>query len=181
VKAFLPTALTLLLLLASCHRRETEPPCLADTLAAASSPADATLPAAPTPPDSLPAAPATTVVYPVLTDTAARTNLRLFLRKQTTIYGTDLLIGEWQRNSEHEEYLPDGTGLHWDTSDDVQRDEAQRFQWTLDSNLLRLVFRTVTGAVVPKEYAVTFADHETLVYRDAYGDSYMWDRYTASQ
>ena len=64
----------------------------------------------------------------------------------------------------------------WDVSEDVAHSEAQRFLWTLDSNLLSIDFRLELGAIVPKRYVVTFADDENLVYRDAYGFSYMWDK-----
>jgi len=30
-----------------------------------------------------------------------------------------------------------------------------------------------------RQYVVTFVDDETLVYRDAYGGSYMWDKVPA--
>lgn len=109
-------------------------------------------------------------------DTAKWTNLRLFTRKQRTIYSSALLVGEWQRGNEHEQYMADGSGRRWDTGDEVDRDEAQAFSWTMDSNLLTFEYRMTLGAVVLRQYVVTFVDEETLVYRDVYGDSYMWDK-----
>lgn len=77
---------------------------------------------------------------------------------------------------EHEEYFADNTGRRWDTSEDIQRDEAQVFSWTLDSNFLTLKYTMAFGAVMVRQYVVTFVDNESLVYRDAFGDSFMWDK-----
>ena len=109
-------------------------------------------------------------------DSAEITNLRLLTRKQKVIYDASLLVGEWVRGTEHEVYLADGTGRMWDTSDDVSDAEAQRFNWTLDSNLLTLICHLELGGVVPKRYVVTFADDENLSYNDPYGKAYLWDR-----
>lgn len=113
-------------------------------------------------------------------DTAEETHLRIFARKQRTLYSPQLLIGEWQRENEHEQYMADGTGRRWDTGDDIYRDEAQVFCWTMDSNLLTFEYRMTLGAVMLRQYVVTFVDDETLVYRDAYGDSFMWGKVPAS-
>ncbi|MBQ6097729.1 MAG: hypothetical protein IJK99_08270 [Bacteroidales bacterium] len=109
-------------------------------------------------------------------DSAEITNLRLLTRKQKVIYDASLLVGEWVRGTEHEVYLADGTGRMWDTADDVSDAEAQRFNWTLDSNLLTLICHLELGGVVPKRYVVTFADDENLSYNDPYGKAYLWDK-----
>ena len=70
----------------------------------------------------------------------------------------------------------DGTGLSWDTGDDVSREERKQFRWTLDSNQLRVVYPIATGGVVTRDYFVTFADDESLVYKDEFGSSHMWDK-----
>lgn len=109
-------------------------------------------------------------------DSAEITNLRLLTRKQKVIYDASLLVGEWVRGTEHELYLADGTGRMWDTGDDVSDAEAQRFSWTLDSNLLTLICHLELGGVVPKRFVVTFADDENLSYNDPYGKAHLWDR-----
>ncbi len=109
-------------------------------------------------------------------DSAEITNLRLLTRKQKVIYDASLLVGEWVRGTEHEVYLADGTGRMWDTGEDVSDAEAQRFSWTLDSNLLTLICHLELGGVVPKRYVVTFADDENLSYNDPYGKAYLWDK-----
>lgn len=80
------------------------------------------------------------------------------------------------QGTEHEVYLADGTGRMWDTADDVSDAEAQRFSWTLDSNLLTLICHLELGGVVPKRYVVTFADDENLSYKDPYGKARLWDK-----
>lgn len=125
--------------------------------------------------------PQTTDGHTIHRDTAETTNLRLFARKQKTIYSPALMVGEWLRGSEHEQYLSDGTGRHWDTGDDIQRDEAKSFTWTLDSNLLTFKYNIALGGLMVRQYVVTFVDDETLVYSDAYGDSYMWDKLPATR
>ena len=115
-------------------------------------------------------------VYNVKQDSAEITNLRLLTRKQRTIYSPSLLVGEWSRGTEHEVYLADGTGRMWDEADDVARNEAQNFEWTLDSNLLTIICKLELGGVLPKRYVVTFADDESLAYKDLYGNAYLWDK-----
>lgn len=112
-------------------------------------------------------------------DTAVRTDWRISARKNAKIYSPSLLAGEWQNGNLHHQYRSDGTGSRWDLSDDIERHEAQGFSWTMDSNSLTMFFTMELGGVVPKEYLVTFVDDETLVYKDRYGKSYMWDKVTS--
>lgn len=177
-------ALSVALLLAACHGRQKSP----DTPVAADTAEDTTPYHLTTPPDGEKVwktgdekLPQTTDGHTIHRDTAETTNLRLFARKQTTIYSPALMVGEWQRGSEHEQYLSDGTGRHWDTGDDIQRDEAKSFTWTLDSNLLTFRYNIALGGLMVRQYVVTFVDDETLVYSDAYGDSYMWDKLPATR
>ena len=162
-----------LLMVVACHHKDKKaqtdsvPPPVADTVVT----------------DTVPEATSDTVVSPTKTtqvilqkDSAEVTHLRILARKVQTIYPSALLVGEWIRGTEHEEYYANGTGKMWDTSEDVTRDEAQRFEWTLDSNLLTIVCRLELGAVVPKRYVVTFADDENLAYNDHHGTAYLWDK-----
>lgn len=115
-------------------------------------------------------------VFQIQTDTAPRKDCRISARKQSKIYSPALLSGEWKNGNLHQQYRSDGTGLRWDEADDVSHSEGQAFSWVMDCNCLTMIFPMELGGVVPKEYVVTFADEETLVYRDAYGTSYMWDK-----
>ena len=174
------TVLLAVLLMASCHRgKKTQPvdsmgtvpqkdtvAIIADTIVA-----DTT--------SSTAVTPARTTTHTLQQETAETTNLRLFARKQQTLYSPALMVGEWQRGQEHEQFLAGGSGRRWDTSDDVYREEAQTFHWTMDSNLLMMKYPMSLGGLVVRQYVVTFVDDETMVYRDAYGGSYMWDKVPA--
>ena len=137
-------------------------------------------------PDTLPETAKDTVKQSVQTliqklhlDSAEVTNIRIFVRKQKVIYSPSLLVGEWLRGTEHVVFREDHTGMLWEPSDDVSRKEAHPFTWSLDSNMLILVFRLARGAVVPKMYVVTYVDEESLAYRDAYGNACLWDKLPA--
>lgn len=176
-------ACAVLLLAAGCHRRQNRGP---DSDAQGPQPTvyDSTGGTAIQPPDGTnSAALRLSSANPSLQlqlDTPQCTDWRLFAPKQKVIYDSALLIGEWLRGSEHELYMADGTGRRWDDSEEVYREEAQHFRWTMDSNRLTLTYRLALGGFVPKQYLVTFADNESLVYRDAYGSSYMWDKVPAT-
>lgn len=109
-------------------------------------------------------------------DTAEETNLRIFARKQRTVYSPQSMVGVWFRGGEYEQYMADSSGLRWVSKDDIRREEAQRFRWTMDSNLLTLKYTMALGGLMIRQYVVTFLDDEMLVYGDAYGGSFMWDK-----
>jgi hypothetical protein len=47
----------------------------------------------------------------------------------------ELIVGRWATDAAqpyYEVYNTDGTGHMWDTADDVQEDEADQFDWTMD-------------------------------------------------
>ena len=166
------------LLLASCHRKTD--PVVED---------EATPPTAPCPlPDTMTLRdtakvsadgvknPSSSTTMTLQIDTAELTNLRLFGRKQKTIYDPHLLVGEWVLEGWHMVIDSNGHGERWNEKEDIRRDEADAFVWAMDSNLLTFEFQIAMGTVIPKLYLVTFLDRESLVYRNAYGTSYMWDR-----
>ena len=109
-------------------------------------------------------------------DTAVHLEKGLFSKKQQTMYSAESLVGEWVHGTVHELYYSDNTGLQWDTKDDVSKDEAQIFYWEMKDNHLTQVFKMELGAVVPRDYLVTFVDDESLVYKDDFGTSFMWDK-----
>lgn len=50
---------------------------------------------------------------------------------------TELIVGRWKTNAEqpyYEVYYSNGTGKMWDTAEDVQEEDADTFDWTIDSN-----------------------------------------------
>lgn len=160
-----------LLVLAGCHRKQktdetpvTEP--VADST-------EAVPRGTPDPPGEEPQTPQ---LYKLEGDTATRVDFAAFRRRQTVFYTAEQIAGEWVQGTLHEVYHVDGTGLSWDTEDDVSREEGKQFRWTLDSNQLRVVYPIATGGMVPRDYFVTFADDESLVYKDEFGSSHMWDK-----
>ena len=77
------------------------------------------------------------------------------------------LYGEWQSGTEHYIYYENGTGLEWDTADDVTRDEAQRFRWTLDATDFRLCHEfESSSAEAWSAYTLTELTSTTLEYND---------------
>ena len=70
-------------------------------------------------------------------------------------YDSSLLIGKWVSGTEYYRYNEDGTGLTWDTADDVSEEEAQAFTWTLVYSTLTHIHIMEIGGVVPKVYTVT--------------------------
>lgn len=162
-----------LLLFAACHHNDTSQPEERGT-APSKMPADTVR--VPVPVDTIPVPPRHSSTFTLQQDSAERVDFSLFRRKQRVIYDPALIVGEWIRGSEHEQYTADGKGCRWDPGEDIQREEAQDFTWTMDSNMLMFKFRLNFGALVVREYMVTFVDDETLVYQSAYGDSYMWEK-----
>lgn len=168
--------LLLPLLLAACHRKAdtAEPPTDTTPDAVAPAPSTTTDTLAPTPDTTrTPSIPPKAVLH---IDTAELTHLRIFGRKQKTFYSPRQLEGEWVLDDWHMHLDSNGHGERWNPKEDITRDEPDRFNWTMDSNLLYLEFLLTNGAIVPKMYVVTFVDRESLVYQNAYGTAYMWDR-----
>ena len=161
-----------LLVLAGCHRKQQKN----DESTATEYTTDSTEAVSPTSPDSPGEEPQAPQLYKLEGDTATRVDFAAFRRRQTVFYTAEQIAGEWVQGTLHEEYHVDGTGLSWDTGDDVSREEGKQFRWTLDSNQLRVMYPISTGGVVPRDYFVTFADDESLVYKDEFGSSHMWDK-----
>lgn len=168
-------SLSLLLLVACRHKADDNTP---KPVVPASTPSasDSTTPA----PDTI-HTPSTSIQKAVLQiDSAELTNLRLFGRKQKTFYNPTLLEGEWVLDKWHMQLDSTGQGTRWTSNGDIDRDHPDLFTWTMDSNLLYFEFKLNLGAIIPKMYVVTFVDHESLVYQNAYGTAYMWDRPTSN-
>ena len=49
---------------------------------------------------------------------------------------SELVVGRWKTSDggHYEVYNSNGTGHMWDPADDVQEDEADQFNWTIDEN-----------------------------------------------
>lgn len=167
-----------MLLLAACHSGDRQQGDHGAAAPSASVPADT---AAIKAPDTARQTARQPESYLLQQDSAEVVNLRIIARRQRVIYSAEALEGEWLRGTEHEIYLADGHGRMWDDSEDVTREEAQHFEWSLDSNMLSIMCYLKLGGVVPKRYVVTYVDDETLVYRDVFGTSYMLEKAITSR
>lgn len=156
------------LLLAACHHKEKPVVSGSDTTKCPVSTADDR--------DSLSDETCGDSVYTSQRDTAEPTDFLFPRRKTKVVYKPEQLVGEWHHGNKHEQNNADGSGLHWDTDDDVAYGEALPFTWEIQDNLLELRYPLKHGGMVVRQYEVTFVDEETLVYRDAYGESYLWDK-----
>ena len=91
-----------------------------------------------------------------------------------------LLIGKWESDGEFYRYDSDGTGVTWDTKDDVYEDEAQPFKWEfnqLDRSLTHIHWMEMTQDwTVPRVYTVTTLNDSVLKYDDRFGKSYSFTR-----
>ena len=91
-----------------------------------------------------------------------------------------LLIGKWESDGEFYRYDSDGTGVTWDTKDDVYEDEAQPFKWEfnqLDRSLTHIHWMEMTQDwTVPRVYTVTMLNDSVLKYDDRFGKSYSFTR-----
>lgn len=90
----------------------------------------------------------------------------------TNTFDETLLYGKWQSGTLYYNYVADGSGTTWDTSDDVTEAEAQSFTWTLISSDLTHIYTLEIGGNVPKVYKVTKLTSSTLTYEDDFGTSY---------
>ena len=53
---------------------------------------------------------------------------------------TELIVGRWKTSDggHYEVYDANGTGHMWDPADDVEEDEADQFNWSIDENTKHL-------------------------------------------
>jgi hypothetical protein len=84
-----------------------------------------------------------------------------------------LLIGKWKSNisptTEYYRYDAMGTGVTWDTGEDVTEAEGQAFTWMLDQDDLTQIhiIEVGNGNSVTKKYTVTELTATTLKYKDS--------------
>jgi len=106
--------------------------------------------------------------------------------KQKT-FSSDLLVGKWKRPSVSKKgetgydcyrYDANGSGVTWDTAEDVKESEAQTFTWTLDKDRLTVVHKGEMGQVIPKVYTVKTLNSTTLSYEDDYGATFTFSKFT---
>ena len=94
-----------------------------------------------------------------------------------------LLLGKWRSStaagpgSVYYRYDTGGTGVTWDTGDDVTEEEAQAYTWTLVKSELTHIHIIELGGSVPKVYTVTELTESSLKYKDDF-NSYVFKKVT---
>ena len=84
-----------------------------------------------------------------------------------TIFDESLLIGKWSSGTLFFRYDTGGSGVTWDTADDMTEVDGQEFTWVLDqSELTHIYLMEVSGGVITKIYTVTKLNATTLEYKD---------------
>lgn len=84
-------------------------------------------------------------------------------------FDTDMFIGLWQSGSVFYRYNEDGSGVTWDTADDVNELEGSKFTWEVKKKTLTHFHQMeISDAIIPKAYTVTKLDLSNLEYEDDY-------------
>lgn len=107
-------------------------------------------------------------------------------QKDEITYEQSFLYGKWQsvtvksvaHTTEYYRYVSGGTGVFWDTADDVTEAEGQKFTWTLvKAELTHIHVMEVSGGVgVTKIYTVTELTATSLKYEDDFGKTYAYTK-----
>lgn len=83
---------------------------------------------------------------------------------------SELIVGRWKTSDggHYEVYDAGGTGHMWDPADDVQEDEADTFEWSIDSNnkLTQIVHFHEGGGVVPQYCNILVLNESTFKYNN---------------
>ncbi|MBR2060314.1 MAG: lipocalin family protein [Tidjanibacter sp.] len=91
-------------------------------------------------------------------------------------FDEEFLYGRWKNGTEYYRYDIGGSGVTWDTADDVSESEGQRFTWTLTGDELKHIHIMVMGGNVPKVYTVTTLTASTLRYHDSFGKIFTFSK-----
>lgn len=93
-------------------------------------------------------------------------------------FDDNLLIGKWNSGTLFFRYDTGGSGVTWDTADDLTEAEGQEFTWVLDqSELTHIYLMEVSGGVITKIYTVTKLTSTVLQYKDdTSGDVYSFSK-----
>ena len=84
-------------------------------------------------------------------------------------FDSDLLIGLWKSGTVFYRYNADGSGITWDTADDVMESEGSKFTWEINKKQLFHYHRMeISNAIIPKTYNINNLDLVNLDYSDDY-------------
>lgn len=82
---------------------------------------------------------------------------------------SELIVGRWKTSDggHYEVYNTDGTGKLWDPADDVQEEEADTFEWTIEGNHMTQIIHLYDGqSVVPQYCNIIELSETTFRYND---------------
>ena len=83
----------------------------------------------------------------------------------------NLLIGTWtatDQPTEHWRFDTQRSGETWDTGEDVQEGEGTKFNWSTESDQLRIDLYGQMGQHVYYDWTVTHQTPDTLTFKDIY-------------
>ncbi len=93
------------------------------------------------------------------------------------MFDETLLIGKWNSGTEFYRYDINGKGATWDTKDDVQEADGQKFTWTLvNADLTHIHIMEIGGSGVPKTYTVTELTATSLKYKDGFNKTFSYTK-----
>jgi len=95
-----------------------------------------------------------------------------------TVFDETLLIGKWSSGTEFFRYDTGGSGVTWNTAEDLTEADGQAFDWVLDqSELTHLHQMEVGTGVITKIYTITKLTSTVLEYKDdTSGDVYSFTK-----
>lgn len=83
---------------------------------------------------------------------------------------SELIVGRWKTSDggHYEVYNSDGTGHMWDPAEDVHEDEADQFDWSIDSNnkLTQTIHFQGGQADLPQYCNILTLDETTFKYNN---------------
>ena len=76
---------------------------------------------------------------------------------------SELVVGRWKTSDggHYEVYEADGTGHMWDPADDVQEDEADTFDWTIEGSQMTQIVHFQEGQGDVPQYCNIITLNET--------------------
>ena len=90
----------------------------------------------------------------------------------TTLEGlpySELVLGRWKTadGGHYEVYNSDGTGKMWDPADDVQEEDADTFEWSIDGSKLTQIIHIQSGqSDIPQYCNIITLNETTFVYNN---------------
>ena len=88
--------------------------------------------------------------------------------REEETFDETLLYGRWRSGTLYYRYDSNGSGVSWDTADDVREEEGQAFTWELKKSSLQQLHTIEMGGVVPRYYTVTELTSSSLRYKDSF-------------